>query len=216
MRRLPLLGCLLLVPLTGCAGNSHAATKPAAPATRRVVLRPVTASGMPASDFTVARHPSELLSCGSPAEPSEAAVDPGIAHCFPAVEDALACWPASQPRQALCFRDPWQHKLDEIPTDGPLGRVPVVDTPSPLGLELADGSHCSLRSGGVWAPLDGHPELSGSYSCQHDEAVWAAAGKTGIDSSAPAWTVQVAAAAGHGPLRTVDVTAAYFVGTASS
>ena len=73
-----------------------------------------------------------------------------------------------------------------------------------------------MRGGGAWATLDGHPELSGSYSCKGAVAVWAGSGSDGIDRFRALWRVRLAPMSGHGQLHVMTVRTAYFVGTARS
>lgn len=101
-------------------------------------------------------------------------------------------------------------------TDGPIAAPAAPRTPSPLGLQLADGSRCRLRIGGAWPELAGHPELFGSYFCSNGVAAWGLARQDGIDRSTPTWTVRVAPMSGRGTLRTVAVRAAYYAGTAAT
>lgn len=198
---------------TGSTPSSTAAG--AAPtATDRVVIRPVTASGRPAPGFTAVSETQGTADCAGPIGfASPAAVDGGIVECSPAYLDAVACWRTSAARSVLCYRDPWSKRLTLLHTDGPVAVPAATRAPSPFGLLLADGTRCWLRIGGAWSRLDGHPELYGSYGCQHEIAVWGPANSDGIDRSAPTWTVRVAPMSGHGTLRTVAVRAAYYVGT---
>jgi hypothetical protein len=143
-------------------------------------------------------------------------VDDGIVECSPAFLYAVACWRTSTARSVLCYRDPWSQQLTLLPTDGPVADPVALRTPSPLGLLLADGTRCWLRIGGAWSQLDGHPELSGTYGCQNQVAVWGLARDDGIDRSTPTWTVRLAPMSGHGTLRTMAVRCAYYVGTAKA
>jgi len=182
-----------------------------------VVIRPVTAAGRPAAGYTVVPGTQGTADCTAPiGSASPAAVDGGIVECSPAFLYAVACWRRSTARSVLCYRDPWSKQLTQLPTDGPVANPAATRIPSPLGLLLADGSRCSLRIGGAWSNLDGHPELYGTYGCDHQIAVWGLADRDGIDRSAPAWTVRVAPMSGHGTLHTVAVRAAYYVGTAAT
>jgi hypothetical protein len=143
-------------------------------------------------------------------------VDGGIVECSPAVLYAVACWPAGTARSVLCYQDPWTSRLTLLDPDGPVASPAATPTPSPLGLLLADGTRCSLRIGGAWPALAGHPELFGTYFCSNEIAVWGLARQDGIDRSAPTWTVRLAPMSGHGTLRSVAVRTAYYVGTAAT
>jgi hypothetical protein len=202
------------------SASTAGSTAPARPATQRVVIRPVTATGRLAPGYTlVARQAADQLSCGGsayPTEPSQVAVDDGIAYCSPSAAYAVACWPGPTHNTALCFGNPWQRQVDQLSTEGPLTGVSAPRNPSPLGLELSDGTRCSLRDGGAWGELDQHPELVGTYYCTGDLAVWANGHSDGIDRSSPTWTVRLAPMSGHGTLRPVTVHTAYYVGTATA
>lgn len=190
------------------------------PHTRQIVLRPVTETGRLAPGYTLTTEPpDDQLSCGGsayPPEPSTVAIDDGIAYCTPSAAYAVACWPGPTPDTARCFRDPWKHQVVQIGTQGSLPSVRAPRVPSPLGLELSDGARCSIRDGGAWGQPVGHPELYGTYGCDNGEDVWATRDNDGVSRTAALWTVQVAADAGRGPLHTVDVVSAYFVGTSRS
>jgi hypothetical protein len=84
-------------------------------------------------------------------------------------------------------------------------------------MKLADGDLGSIRDGGAWGTLTGHPNLFGTYACVHGGIVWASAGARhfGINESHPVWTVQTAPA-GSNALVTKLVAKAWFVGTHSS
>lgn len=188
------------------------------PHTHQVVLRPVTATGRVAPGYTLATEPDGQLLCGgsSAASESPVAVDDGIEGCSPSAEYAVACWAGPTPNTARCFRDPWKRQVVQIGTEGPLSSVRAPEVPSPLGLELSDGARCSIRDGGAWGQLVGHPELYGTYSCSNGEDVWAPRDSYGVNRTHPLWTVRLANDAGRGPLHAVGVLTAYFVGTSTS
>jgi hypothetical protein len=87
---------------------------------------------------------------------------------------------------------------------------------APLLMKLADGDICSIRDGGAWGTLTGHPNLFGTYACVHAGIVWASARSQqfGVNESHPVWTVQTAPAGNHA-LVTSHVAKAWFVGTHS-
>lgn len=215
--RLPIALALALVFLAGCASQPSTTFTSAAPtaATERVVIRPVTPSGLPAPGFSVTEDDSVTVDCGAaPLEPrpSPVAVDDDILACLPSSAYAVACWQDPSPSSVVCYRDPWTKSLVRMPT---VGGVPAASAPpqaQPLGLLLSDGDRCRIRSGGVWNDLARHTGWYGTYSCEGAEAVWAESAD-GIDRSAPQWTVDVASISGAGPLRTRGVVTAYFVGT---
>jgi hypothetical protein len=147
---------------------------------------------------------------------SPVAVDAGAVACAPSAAYALACWNGPTATTALCLQDPWQRQVVQIKSGGRLAAQQAPRQPTPLGIVLSDGSRCLVRDGGAWTRLDGHPELSGTYSCAGGTAVWAATRSDGIDRSHSLWSVRVAPMSGHGQLRTLTVRTAYFVGTSHS
>jgi hypothetical protein len=227
MRSKALLCCgAALALMTSCSSTQSAhppgagyhppgnATHPstAAGRTESVVLRPVTTEGVPSSGYR-AVPATDQVQCSSIAEGSPVAVDDGIAFCTPTASFAVACWRAADTGHVLCLRDPWGQVVDELILTDDFGPVSAPPHPRPLALTLADGTHCTVRDGGAWSALAAHPDWSGTYYCGNAGVVWGPPNSNGIDESAPAWTVQIGSAAGDGPLRTVGVTSAYFVGT---
>lgn len=200
---------------------SSVSSSAAVPRTRQVVLRPVTAAGRAASGYTTeVSSADQRLECGgsfsSFASQSPVTVDAGPVRCGPSAEYALACWNGPTATTALCYRNPW---LRQVVTMRTLGRLPALRPPaqpSPLGLVLSDGATCSLRGGGAWANLDGHPEMYGTYACTGSISVWAGTGPDGVDRSRALWRVRLAPMSGHGRLHVLTVRTAYFVGTARS
>jgi hypothetical protein len=87
-------------------------------------------------------------------------------------------------------------------------------------MTLGNGAYCTLRDGGAWTQLPGHPHLFGTYACLvaggHVSAVWAATGDAhqGVNESSSVWTVRTASF-GSSTLYTRHVVKAWFVGTAS-
>jgi hypothetical protein len=86
---------------------------------------------------------------------------------------------------------------------------------APMVLVLTDGTQCTIRDGGAWNALQGHPGWAGDYTCNHHGAVWApvTAPHNGVNETALSWRVQIAPASGVGPLTTWHVVKAYFVGS---
>jgi hypothetical protein len=168
--------------------------------------------GRPAPGFSVTNDPGPV-DCRF-GFVSEVAVDGDVSFCTPSAEFAVACWTDPSPGHVVCFRDPWQHELVRMPTTGaiapPVHRFAPV---APLGLELSDGEHCLIRDGGAWGSLASNPAWVGYYYCGDSNGVFAPNGGTGIDQSSGNWTVQVSSMTGSGPLITVGVRTAYFVGT---
>ncbi|MBV9822790.1 MAG: hypothetical protein JO144_11175 [Actinobacteria bacterium] len=200
------------------AGPSSTATP--GPGTELVVRRPVTAHGRAAAGYTVvALEPDDQLNCGGSLRglfPSPVAVDPGIVGCTPSAEYALACWQGPTTTTALCYQDPWQRRVVEIHTGGRLAAQPVPRQPSPLGLVLGNGVRCTLRDGGAWGTLDGHPDMFGTFSCTDRSVIWGTDHSDGIDRASTLWKAWLAPGSGHGNLHPMTVRTAYFVGTARS
>ncbi|TFC97060.1 MULTISPECIES: hypothetical protein [Cryobacterium] len=208
------LGVLAL--LTGCTASPTPTAGPAAPATERIVVRPVTEDGLPAAGFTATDDMTVTLECGSTAlnaRPSPVAVDDNILNCSPSSAFGVACWQDPDPGFAVCFRDPWGLEVVRLPSTGSFPASVAFAEARPLGLLLSDGERCLIRSGGVWNVLDQHPDWYGTYACTGNRALWAES-DDGIDRTTPRWTVNLAPLSGTEPLHIRDVVAAYYVGTA--
>ena len=187
-------------------------------ATARVVVRPVTAGGLPAPGFhaVVDHRQSDAVDCRT-ADPSPGALDRDIEWCSPSAAYAIACWKAAAPHRVLCTRDPRSERVYSIVRDGGFATTDAVTKRnlSPIVLILRDGTVCFIRDGGAWGQLRSHPKWYGTYSCDHHGDVWSKpfAPHDGIDESQPAWTVQTSASSGNGRLTVRTVAKAYFVGT---
>ncbi|HKC29855.1 MAG TPA: hypothetical protein VKB75_17705 [Jatrophihabitans sp.] len=205
-----------LAAVATSVGVASAATTKGFPATARIVVRPVTASGQVRAGFTVTGQPNQQVDC-SFRDPSPAAVSPNIEFCSPSAEYAVACWKAALPHRVLCMRDPRTDHLVRIPRIGAFAPTPVAPAAqrAPLVMKLLDGDFCSIRSGGAGGSLLGHPNLFITYYCVHAGAVWAAMTPRheGVNESRPSWTVQTARPGQH-TLVTRHVVKAWFVGTA--
>lgn len=192
-------------------GLSSAAPRPH---TVQIVLRPVTSHGTVAPGYTLSRHLDDSVSCIKP-DPSPVGVDQNITECSPSAEYAVACWAGPAPHTVLCYRNPFAKQVDLLSTSGSEPAAPAPVQPSPYALVLSDGRRCLVRDGGAWGSLDGHPGWYGTYGCADGRYVlWGVGPSDGVDRNGSLWTVQLSAYSGHGPLRTVAVAAAYFVGTA--
>lgn len=203
------------VPSTSAAPTTNPTA--ASPRTRQIVLRPVTDTGRAAPGYTtVVLSADHQLDCGGSsrhhAYQSPVAVDTGPVACSPSSEYALACWNGPSATTALCYQDPWQRQVVQVHTGGRLPVERAPERPSPLGVVLSDGTRCSLRGGGAWALLDGHPDMYARYGCEGGMALWAGRRADGIDRAQPLWTVRLAPTSGHGRLRAATVRSAYFVG----
>lgn len=213
MRALIVLAAAAAAVVTGAAAleESAAATTP----TVKVVVRPVTSAGHVRSGFTVIGEPTGSVDC-SVADPSPGAVNRNIEFCSPSAEYAIACWKAALAHHVLCMRDPRSHQVVRIPRLGAFASTDLAPFAqrAPLVMKLGDGDICSIRDGGAWSQLPGHPYLYGTYSCAHDGAVWASASAPhlGVDESTAVWHVRTAQF-GHSTLITRHVVKAWFVGT---
>lgn len=202
------------------AVNADAAGPAGTPlqATAKVVVRPVTTAGHASAGYSVTGEPSEQVDC-SVKSPSPGAVSPNIEFCSPSAAYAVACWKAAAPHRVLCLPNPRNKHLVRIPRNGAFastGLAPRAQR-APLLIRLGDGDLCSIRDGGAWPGLPGHPKLFGTYSCTKDGAVWATATAKhqGVNESNPVWTVRTAHFGSH-KLVTRHVTKAWFVGTAQA
>jgi hypothetical protein len=213
MRVLATIGIAALL-VAGGAGLDAAGATTIAP-TVKVVVRPVTTTGQVASGFTMITDPGGVVDC-SIVSPSPVAVSANIEFCSPSAEYAVACWKAALAHHVLCMRDPRSNKVVRISRSGPFAAT--VPLPAlrraPLMIRLGDGDVCRIRDGGAWAQLPGHPDLDGTYSCQHDGKVWATASAPheGVNESHPVWTVRTAHF-GSSTLVTRHIVKAWFVGT---
>jgi hypothetical protein len=214
--RLVALATAAAAAVTGAAAlTAPAGAAGTAAPTVKVVVRPVTSAGHVRAGFTVSGEPSGLVDCRFPSA-SPGAVSKNIEYCSPSAEYAVACWKAAAPHRVLCMRNPRSRHVVRIPR---LGRFAPVARPTgaataPLLIRLGDGDVCSIRDGGAWGALPGHPNLVGAYSCRKDGAVWAGpnAAHQGVNESHPTWTVRTAPFGSH-TLVTRRVVKAWFVGT---
>jgi hypothetical protein len=187
-----------------------AGTATAASHTHRVVVRPVDATGHPATGWSVHRERGVEVQCDGPAP---AAVDDGIGICFPAAEYLPACW-RSHHHTVLCLRDARTHKLVRLRYTGSFGSPTVPARATPQDLDLTGGQRCSIRVGGAWGQLPSHPNWLGFYSCTNG-SVYGPASGDGIDRSDPVWTVHVWKSGTRQRVVTRGVATVYYVGTAS-
>jgi hypothetical protein len=213
MRRASLLlvlASLLGVPaLAGPATASFSSTARRAEPTATVVVRPVTAAGAPAPGYRVRRVRHVFVSCAGPAL---AAVDAGIVECFPTAAYLPSCWKSVR-HTVLCLRDPRRHVLLRVRYAGGLHPEPALAVPAPQLLVLGSGPACSIRIGGAWGTVPGHPRWVGYYACDRGTIWGPADDRRGVDRSEPTWMVHWA----NRRLRLADraVRTAYLVGTAA-
>lgn len=178
--------------------------------THRVVVRPVDSAGDPVAGWTVKRERGFSVDCGGSAP---AAVDDGIAECFPTAVYLPACWKSTH-HTALCLRDARVQKLVRVRYNGAFGSPTAPKRPTPQDLDLVKGQQCSIRIGGAWGILPSHPTWSGFYSCTKG-SVYGPSNGDGVNRSHPVWTVHVWKSGTKDTVVTRGVRTAYFVGTAS-
>jgi pimeloyl-ACP methyl ester carboxylesterase len=188
------------------------------PATSIRSLAPVTSAGTLAPGWTAVEAPDPgALDCGfNTASPSAKSDD--IYRCSPDAAMADACWVESGHNSMLCLADPMgttvvRHWMEgTADAAAPTGPAVHEGIPAPIRLDLDNGAHCRLRTGGSWSALESDPELVGFYRCDKGGAVWASRdSRTGIDQSGRTWTVDTADGGG---LTRRQVRAAYYVATA--
>lgn len=192
-----------------------------APVTVRIFVAPVTASGHAAQGFTVKGQHGLSVMC-EPGDPSPVSVSKNVDECSPSAAYAVACWKAATAGRVLCMRDPRSHEIDSMKLSGRFATTAPVSARelAPFVIVLADGTVCSIRDGGAWGTLKGHPDLYGSYSCTRHGVVWTRydghtnQAHNGVNESTPIWTVRTSPG-GAKPLVVRHVLRAYFVATAN-
>lgn len=198
---------------TAAASSTSASARSGSP--QEIVLRPVDADGNLAPGFTAYSQTASSgeiqCSYSGSASPASSAVDDDIFACSPNAAAAHTCWATPYESEALCLQDPFEPTLVLMFTDSPMGSVTAPVEAQPLGLELADGDTCALRHGGAWAPHHSDDSLYGAYSCDRSGIIWTDSSEP-IDKTGGDWTVLVGTT--DGPLQTVAVAKAYYVGTA--
>jgi hypothetical protein len=180
----------------------------------RVVVRPVTAAGLPAHGYSVVREHDDGVLCTD--GPSPVAVDANIRFCGSSATNTVACWKSAVPSTVLCLRDPRTHTLARISYQLRFAPTPAPAHPVPQALVLDDGTRCLVRDGGAWNLVAGHPSWVGWYYCPGAADVYGPLGGIGIDQTTRNWTVRtVTFPAGKAPVVAMhSVETAYYVGTA--
>lgn len=206
-----------VVSLTSAPGKpSSTSTAPGgvSDATRVVVIRPVTAAGLPAPGYT-AKVESDLgtmpMNCDTVGSP--AAVSNGITQCGASAAYLPVCWKSTN-NTALCLRYATDKVLIRITYSGAWGAPKKPSRPSPLGMTLADGDRCQIRIGGAWGYVPSHPGWVGFASCDKGADVYGPPNGDGINRANPSWSVSLY----NGSTRKVttqQVSVAYEVGTAA-
>jgi hypothetical protein len=181
------------------------------------VLDPVDARGNVSSGWVVDRsREGDSIDCsyGSPSRYDKSGV---MRDCGATADSADACWAAADGAHVLCLQDPFSNELHLIGATGlNKPRNSLTEDPTPIGLELDDGTQCRARNGGAWSPQQEHPGWVGYYGCKDGtgfDAVWGPTPGDGTDKGFGGWTVQVGSETGH--LVTHEVTRVLFVGVAS-
>lgn len=204
---------VFVVTVASAAAGSTSVAARTITHTSRIVVRPVSWTARVTPGYTVSTEHPGSIDCTAPS-PSPGAVDPDILMCSPSAEYAVACWLSRTPHRSLCLRDPRVDHLVSISRTGVMAQALPYQVRGPLGLLLGDGSYCEIRIGGAGSALQGHPDDTATYYCQHNQSVWAPinARDWGVNRSHPVWTVRTAPSDGHGALRTRSVAKAWFVG----
>lgn len=178
--------------------------------TQEIILKPVNNRRAVTSGYTVNSEylNGTTIECNGGA--AQSAVSAGIASCSPKSANAHTCWASPTFGQALCLMDPFKPVVHLIAVDGYIGGEDPPRVPVPLGIELEDGTQCTLLNGG--AGPSHKSGLAAAYSCSTQSTyVWDTISGP-MDKSKPEWTVQVGQP--EGALQTMLVSKAYFVGTA--
>jgi hypothetical protein len=209
-----LLGLIAALATLGAGGVSLAATphQLALPHTQRVVVRPVHANGTPVAGYTVTKEKIPGFACTDGA--STVAVSPNIRYCGFSATYTVACWKSAN-HTVLCLRNPRVKSLVRIAYTGTFTPVAKPKLPSPQAIGLFNGGYCTIRDGGAWGYVQGHPNWYGTYGCRR-VAVYGP-GRDGIDRSVNPWRVHTVSSPTGTPGSIVNrrVRTAYYVGTAS-
>lgn len=171
------------------------------------ILAPVTAAGEPAPGWMVTPRSDTSVDCGGS---SLHALTEGVYQCSPAYVAAIACWKGAD-GSALCLNKLTGQNLTRMRATFDAA-AEVSRPPIPLSLDLADGAHCGIISGGARKGRPSHPDIP-VYECDSGDLVWGDSYADAVSHGTDGWTVR---AAGYdGPIRTVDVTKATFVAHAA-
>ncbi|ORA62805.1 hypothetical protein BST26_20770 [Mycolicibacterium insubricum] len=209
--------------MAGCSrGSDTPSGSPAAQpksVPEEIILKPVDHDGnlMPGfvEDDSMLNMPTD---CTYGSE-SRYDVTGGVVECGSSADMGDACWPTQGGSYLLCLQDPFQTTLKKRPTTNYGSMRPRTEPARPIGIELEDGTTCRARLGGSWSAQEQHPDYYGAFYCQGGTvqadfvAVWGGSGSDhGITKNPGGWSVEVGGS--KGPLTTLRVTKAYFVGVA--
>lgn len=161
---LTVLALLTGLPTSASSASSHGSStvQPKAPAaTHSVVLRPVTASGVPARGWSVTHERGRVTCSGT----SPSATAPDIVSCYPTAFGLRACWKSAR-HTVLCVRDARANELVRIHYRGRFPRVHAPAEAAPIRLVLTGGRECRIRVGGAWGAPNTHPQWVGFYGCR--------------------------------------------------
>lgn len=195
---------------------------PSSSGPEEIVLKPVDTNGTVMPGYRKNNNDMDFpLDC-SFGSPSPYDVTSGVLFCTPYAALADACWLTAGGTDVLCLTDPFEMQVTLRPATDATGALrPQSEPPHPMALELEDGTQCRARVGGAWSDQDHNPDYVGQFSCKRGAssgdftAVWGPADASyGIRKSPDRWTVEVGLATG--PLTTLVVTKAYYVGTAEA
>ncbi|GAB2989924.1 hypothetical protein [Nocardioides montaniterrae] len=192
------------------ATTSTTSTTTTLTATKKVVVRPVGATGRARVGWPVHREGDGSLSCD---DQSPYSVSDHVDICYPTAAYAPSCW-RSFDHTVLCLRDVEVKQLVRFRYAGTFAGDPALlrAKRSPQGLRLADGERCTVRVGGAWGYYPSHPTWVGFYSCDGG-SIYGPDSGDGISRTNPVWTVHVIRNDGSVVVR--KVTRATYVGTAS-
>lgn len=180
------------------------------------ILRPVDAAGALQPGWDVEQVPARIScqeSSGDP-YPSYAAVEAGTVECSGTTADsAKNCWPDATGRNALCLRDPFGRTLVEIPSPHVLTGQQPSSEPRVIGVELANGEQCSLRSGGAGSLIeDEGKHYSSRFGCSNGVGYESHDGPGGLFDDGSGLTLKFST--DETTSTDVEVTKLIFLGTA--
>lgn len=180
-------------------GPTVTVTAVAPPDTEVIEVAALTADGQVSSGFTFDdERPGDDIDSKECSEPSAAGVSRNTYACGASYLQADACWRRAD-GDLVCIDRPWDRQLYWRPLAGQLPDTRPAADPTPLGLQLEDGSRYRQRNGpgsGGIAPED----YTDVYLCvfgpcaddpAERPAVLAADGEPAIDTSEDAWTVLI-------------------------
>lgn len=172
------------------SSSTSASASPASEVTAIIDVVAVSSAGQPVNGYRETTTGEPVAGQADCTEPSPAAVSPNIYRCYPSAYGADVCWPASG-LDLLCMNDPWTTELHRIRASAPLPPVSAPALPTPVALQLDDGTRCRLRNGGAWGHR--YDDLRAFYGCGDHPGidVLAPMDSDPIDRSSPLWTVKV-------------------------